>query len=537
MRLLIRVLIAFSVLFPAAAYCQCGGQAASGYACGNGAASTGFASFYPLSTLFDRGIGSGQGTILNRSGTGWVATVAPTLGLNGGTGGSIALEGATSGAATISVPAAAGSVLFQLPSSNGTNLDVLTTDGSGHLSWTPVGTAGAVTSVGLAMPGIFAVTGSPVTSTGTLTASLNAQSANMVWAGPSSGLAAAPTFRALVGADLPAPTTGSLGGVEANNAVSHQWINAINTSGVPQLSQPAFPDISGTAAPTQLPTPTATTLGGIESYAAVTHQWINSISTAGAPSSSQPSFADISGTFTSAQCFIATSLAVGCDKPDGTTIGVDGSGNLSALINGILPTATRAGDIIYWNGSAWAHLAGNNSGTQFLQETSAGVPSWVPPAGSGTVTSVGLSNSYGITLGGTNPVTTSGTISTAVTLSDITNSLGANVTLNSSTYTDGPSVAQGSTGTWLVVGKVDLMDTAGGSSPSCKLWDGATVIDSAKLTLPAANEPNVIPLSGYLASPAGNLRISCIGQNSTTSMEFNLSGNSKDSTISAIRIQ
>lgn len=235
------------------AFAQCSGQAASGYACGNGAASSGFPSFYPLSTLFDRGIGSGQGSILNRFNTGWVATVAPTLGLNGGTGGSIALEGATSGAATISVPAAAGSVLFQLPSSNGTNMDVLTTDGSGHLSWTPVGTAGAVTLVGLAMPGIFAVTGSPVTSTGTLTASLNTQSANMVWAGPPSGLAAAPTFRPLAGADLPAPTTGSLGGVEANAAVSHQWINAINASGVPQLSQPAFSDIGGTVLASQFP--------------------------------------------------------------------------------------------------------------------------------------------------------------------------------------------------------------------------------------------------------------------------------------------
>lgn len=43
----------------------------------------------------------------------------------------------------------------------------------------------------------------------------------------------------------------------------------------------------------------------------------------------------------------------------------------------VLPTPIRVGDMIYWNGSAWVTLAGNNSGTQFLQETSAGVPSWV----------------------------------------------------------------------------------------------------------------------------------------------------------------
>src|SRR6267154_2423050 len=32
------------------------------------------------------------------------------------------------------------------------------------------------------------------------------------------------------------------------------------------------------------------------------------------------------------------------------------------------PTPTRAGDINYWNGSAWATLAGNNSGTKILTE-------------------------------------------------------------------------------------------------------------------------------------------------------------------------
>lgn len=61
----------------------------------------------------------------------------------------------------------------------------------------------AVTSVGLAAPGIFTVSGSPVTNTGTLTFTLNTQAANLVWAGPTTGAAAAPSFRSLVTADLP----------------------------------------------------------------------------------------------------------------------------------------------------------------------------------------------------------------------------------------------------------------------------------------------------------------------------------------------
>lgn len=41
------------------------------------------------------------------------------------------------------------------------------------------------------------------------------------------------------------------------------------------------------------------------------------------------------------------------------------------------PTATRAGDIIYWNGSIWTNFAGNNSGTNCFNENSSGVPSWL----------------------------------------------------------------------------------------------------------------------------------------------------------------
>lgn len=65
---------------------------------------------------------------------------------------------------------------------------------------------GTVSSVGLAMPSIFSVTGSPVTGKGTITASLVNQTSNVVFAGPSSGASAAPAFRSLVTADLPAGT-------------------------------------------------------------------------------------------------------------------------------------------------------------------------------------------------------------------------------------------------------------------------------------------------------------------------------------------
>jgi hypothetical protein len=65
---------------------------------------------------------------------------------------------------------------------------------------------GTVTSVGLSLPGIFTVSGSPVTSSGSLSATLATQSANAVWAGPTTGSPASPTFRALVASDIPTHT-------------------------------------------------------------------------------------------------------------------------------------------------------------------------------------------------------------------------------------------------------------------------------------------------------------------------------------------
>jgi len=65
-------------------------------------------------------------------------------------------------------------------------------------------TTGTVSSVGLTMPGIFTVSGSPVTSSGTIAVTLNTESANTALMGPASGAAATPAFRLLVPADYPA---------------------------------------------------------------------------------------------------------------------------------------------------------------------------------------------------------------------------------------------------------------------------------------------------------------------------------------------
>jgi len=104
------------------------------------------------------------------------------------------------------------------PTSNFVGRMIYTTTGTDRIefyngsSWVKLAhydeiSAGSVTSVGLAFDtaagNVFGVNNSPITSTGNLTLTLDTQSPNYIFAGPTTGSAAAPTFRALVAADIP----------------------------------------------------------------------------------------------------------------------------------------------------------------------------------------------------------------------------------------------------------------------------------------------------------------------------------------------
>lgn len=65
-------------------------------------------------------------------------------------------------------------------------------------------TVGTVTSVDVALPtSVFSASSGAITTSGTISFTLNTQTANTVFAGPSTGVATTPTFRALVAADIP----------------------------------------------------------------------------------------------------------------------------------------------------------------------------------------------------------------------------------------------------------------------------------------------------------------------------------------------
>ena len=82
---------------------------------------------------------------------------------------------------------------------------------TGVISYTaPPPSGGTVTSVALDLPSsVFSISGSPVTGSGTLTGTFQTQTAGTVFAGPASGGAAAPTFRALTAGEVGLGTTAS----------------------------------------------------------------------------------------------------------------------------------------------------------------------------------------------------------------------------------------------------------------------------------------------------------------------------------------
>ena len=76
----------------------------------------------------------------------------------------------------------------------GTNITVSQTGGAVTVN---AASSGTVTSVALTAPGLFTVTGSPITTSGTINLSLAAVPANYIIAGPATGAAAVPTARTI----------------------------------------------------------------------------------------------------------------------------------------------------------------------------------------------------------------------------------------------------------------------------------------------------------------------------------------------------
>ncbi len=126
---------------------------------------------------------------------------------------------------------------------NGSNIVITNTPGGILISSSINSSAiGTVFSVGLSLPSIFSVSGSPVTTSGTLIGTLTTQTANLIFAGPGTGVAAVPTFRSMVVADLPTLTNGQFyigqdgNGATVSSLVAGSGIAVSNTGGTTTIS-------------------------------------------------------------------------------------------------------------------------------------------------------------------------------------------------------------------------------------------------------------------------------------------------------------
>lgn len=124
------------------------------------------------------------------------------------------------------------------------------------------------------------------------------------------------------------------------------------------------------------------------------------------------------------------------------------------------------------------------------------------------------------------------------TLSSSYAALSGNVTLNNTAnYFDGPSLSLGA-GTYFVMGKVLVSAGTIPTETYAKLWDGTTVIDSGSTENVNATRPITLALAGIITlASASTVKISCRNPNSTDGTIYaNQSGNSKDSSITAVRL-
>lgn len=436
------------------------GKALTGYIVGTNtalaAADTILAAFGKIQAQINaRGVGSvtsvglSTPTIFTVSNSPVTGAGTLTFAWNGSSSNLVRADGSTIAASTYQTAATNLSTLAALgnPASNGY---VLSSTTAGVMSWIPVsGGGGTVTSIGLSAPSIFTVSGSPVTTAGTLSFAWNGASTNFVLgdgtttavSGFLTTSAASSTYQPL-DADLTsiaglAGTTGWLKKTSANTwALDTSTFLTANQS----ITWAGSGDISGSASGTTSISPSITVTGirgksitlasGLLRYNGTAFSFDSN--TYLTTNQSITLSGDTSGSGT-------TAITVTVNKILGNSIPANAAGALTNNGTGTLswvsylttaPTITLTGDVTGSGTGSFATsitaatvtgkaLTGYTLGTNAVlaaTDTILGafgkVQAQINAKGTGTITSVALSAPSIFTVSGS-PVTSSGTLSFA----------------------------------------------------------------------------------------------------------------------------
>ena len=251
----------------------------------------------------------------------------------------------------------------------------------------------------------------------------------------SGGASANPSYALLTDTGLTSAYSGT------GACSSNQYVNTLTRNATPTCSQVTFSQLSGTASSGQLPSSTVeaitndTNVTGSITAQNLTLGWTGTLASGRLNANVVQAITNdtnITGSITAQNLTLAWSGTLASGRLNANVVqsitndtNVTGSIATQALTLGwtgtlagsrggwgqALPTPTRAGDVFYYNGTSWASLAGNNTGTQVFTENSSGVPSWAS-SGSGVVSSGTINGlayyTASTTVGSTTPPTVNG---------------------------------------------------------------------------------------------------------------------------------